>query len=125
VIWGGWAEECVEIYHDIGGKLDGAPSVVHGLMSVVAHDEGVVHKGFAAIAAFFLQTQHTCTKALFVVHNEHRAFLLHEKWSNTPVPRRTVYVLQISVERSCEDCKMVSQLGLPNYVKSLMRRPPI
>jgi len=79
VIWGRRTEERVEINHDVRDKFDGACRMVHGLIGVITHDERILRKGFGAIVALFFQAQHTCAKALFVVHDEHIVFLLHQK----------------------------------------------
>ncbi len=53
--------------------------MVNRLISIIALNEGILRKGFGAVFAPFLQAQHTCETALFVVHDEHIVFLPHRK----------------------------------------------
>src|SRR5260370_40153517 len=84
VIWCRRAKEGEEIDHDLGGQLDRAHYMVHGLISIIALNEGISRKGFRAIFAPFLQAYYTCQPTMVVVHDEH-SFLLHQSCSEYPV----------------------------------------
>src|SRR5205823_5771118 len=116
--WGRRTEEGEEIDQEVGSEFDGARSMINSLFGIIAHDERVGRQGLGAILARYLQARHPCEQELVVVHDEHLVVLIHNPLrdlSRSHLSRR-------SVGNGCKDGKRVCQFGLPNGVKSVMRR---
>ncbi len=89
------------------------------LNGCAAHDERILGKGTSAVGAQLVQTAHACPHEVIIMNDEHERFLLHQEHR-----RSESYSTVKSVGGDYRVDKMVGQFGLPNGVKSLMRRSP-
>jgi hypothetical protein len=77
-VWRRRMKECVQVYEQIGGKLERAGDMIDGLLWIIAHKQRVDRQWPRAIATRFLQACHTCQSEMGSVDNEHLGFLLHQ-----------------------------------------------
>src|SRR6266700_7901285 len=94
------------------------------LSGIIDYDQWIGMQDFGAVGAALVQAFNPCHLALFVTHDEHMIFLLHQKWYHRTRSSPDHVRSLISVGDSCKDRKMVGQFGFPNGVKSLVRRSP-
>jgi hypothetical protein len=76
-IWSRRTKEGEEIDQKIGGEFESTRNMVDGLGGIVAHDERVGSKGFAAVGTQVIQAAHTSSDEVIIRDDEHDIFLSH------------------------------------------------
>ncbi|TMC40244.1 MAG: hypothetical protein E6J31_07395 [Chloroflexi bacterium] len=71
-------EEGRQIDQEVRHEFKRTGDVIHGLASIVAHDERVRGQWPGAVGTWFFQARHACQTEMVSVHDEH-GFLLHLK----------------------------------------------